>query len=216
MYVIEFLSILISLSILNSIINPPLFQREASMAAKQNGWPVPIIILTRSFQHFTVYSLLWTLASLYTLEPNIMFIGLSLSWLVFIAYHGINFIDPMHLAYHPEELVKLVVGCKPPLSVHIIPWTGLHFQHTIFPFYLFYKSIEHNTFGRLSPYIHIYCHAALLFYVVWHLFCWNVQGIPAYPFLIRLREMKYEVLFYILGFSIMTVKNSFLTSGMQQ
>jgi hypothetical protein len=55
-----------------------------------------------------------------------------------------------------------------------------------------------------------------LFYVVWHLFCWNVQGIPAYPFLIRLREMKYEILFYILGFSVMTVKNSLLTSGMQQ
>ncbi len=73
-------------------------------------------------------------------------------------------------------------------------------------------SIKYDIYTKLSPHIHLYSHTALLFYIIWHLFCWNVQGLPAYPFLIELRIIKYEILFYILGFFIMSIKNSCLLS----
>lgn len=209
-YMIEFLAILILIPILISIFNPPSFQRDAMILSKQKGWKMPIILLTRSFQHFTVYSLLWTFVSLYTLEPDIIFIGMTISWSVFTAYHGINWINPIHLSYHPEELVKIVTYWKPPMSFHIIPWLGLQFQHTVFPFYLLFLSIKHEIYTKLSPWIHTHCFLALLVYIMWHLFCWTVQGMPAYPFLMRLRHNGYEIIFYGIGFIFIFLVNKFL------
>ncbi len=203
-----FISFLIP--IVNTIVNPSPFQKEATDNAKQRGWNKYIILVTRACPYLTLYTQFWILVALYFLTPTTMFIGQSLSWFVFILYHGINYIDPMHLAYHPEELVKEVVSWTPPKNKNIVIWFGLHLQHTIFPFYLHYLTNKYNIDYCKNIYAILCSFAAISIYVVWHLFCWYVQGIPAYPFLTKLRLFTHELLFYCAGTVLMVVVNCIL------
>jgi hypothetical protein len=197
----NFLSIVLIIPMINSIVRPQPFQLNAD----KNKWSMPIIILTRSFQHFTLYSQLYVLYALWALEPTSMFIGKTLSWTVFFAYYGINHVNPMYLAYHPEELVKQVTAYKPPCSRLLIGWIGLHIQHMLFPFYLQYISVKYGINTEMSLSVFINNYIVILIYILWHLICWHVQEIPAYPFLINLRTYEYEILFYNFGILVITL-----------
>ena len=39
----------------------------------------------------------------------------------------------------------------------------------------------------------------MIVYTLWHLYCWKIQGIPAYPFLKEFRNQSFEVPFYVAG-----------------
>lgn len=193
-------------------VNPFPFQIKATEDAKKRGWNTLVILVTRACPYLTLYTQFWILVAMYNLTPLTMFIGQSMTWCVFLLYHGFNLIDPTHLTYHPEEFVREVVSWKPPKNKNIVIWFGLHLQHTVFPFYLHYltSKYEIDYTGNIS---YVMCSFLLmLFYVVWHLFCWYVQGIAAYPFLNYLRNKSQELLFYCLGFHFMVVVNYILTS----
>ncbi len=203
--------------IVNTVVNPFSFQKEASKNAKKRGFNSMIVTITRSCPYLTLYTQFWIIVAMYNLTPVSMFIGQSLSWCVFILYHGINFIDPMHLAYHPEEFVKEVVSWKPPINTqtsfkNIVVWFGLHLQHTIFPFYLHYLTYVYNIDYTKNIYAVFCTFNIMIFYTIWHMFCWYVQGIPAYPFLTKLRLMSHEITFYFVGFVLMTIINCILAS----
>jgi len=195
--------------LVNTSLRPLTFQIKASSYAKENGWPVVVIVLTRALPFLTLYTQFWILIAMYYLNSSTMFIAQTLSISVFLLYHGINLLDPMYLAWHPKELVYEVVRLIPPWKnpFHLIIWVGLHLQHTIFPFYLFFLANKHDL-NKLFRWVYLVLSSILLIiYILWHLFCWHVQGIPAYPFLVKLRAMEYEVLFYILGIGIFLVIN---------
>ena len=124
--------------IINTIYNPHDFQLEALMDAKSREQSDLIITITRAFQFLTTYTQLFTLIALYTYSPNHMFIAQLLTIYVFIIYHGINYICPFYLTYHNEKIVKEVITWIPPYNENIVIWFGLHWQHTIAPFYLYY------------------------------------------------------------------------------
>ena len=191
------LLLITTLPIVNCIVNPQRFQIQAAIDAKSRGWSTLSIWVTRAFQYFTLYAQIWTLIAICTEVPTTIHLAHSLSWLVFVAYHGINLVDAEHLSYHPPELTRIVTGWKPPMSILIIPFIGLHLQHTIFPFYL-YSIHQPASWGDL-----FLAHKALFLYIRWHLVCWEVQGIPAYPFLSRLRRDGWETSFYVLGFGLL-------------
>jgi len=217
-FLITYVSFLIP--IVNTIVNPFYFQKVATLHAKEQGWNILIILTTRAGLYLTVYTQFWILIALIYMTPVTMFIGQSLSWIVFYLYHGINFINPMNLTYHPREFVEQVVSWKPPLKTpfrstnlfNLIVWIGLHLQHTIFPFYLHYLTYKYNIDYSNNLYAVFYSFIVMGVYVIWHLFCWHVQGIPAYPFLTHLRQKNLEKLWYLVGFHFVIIVNTILAS----
>lgn len=208
--VITFVSFLIP--IVNTVINPHPFQIEATIHAKAKGWNDRIILITRSCCYLTLYTQFWTMIAMYKLTPTTMFIAQSLSCFVFCLYHGINYLDTKHLSYHSQELVKEVVSLKPPKNEKAFIWFGLHWQHTIFPFYLTYLSYKHSINYQSNVAMMIYSFLVMGLYVVWHLFCWHVQGIAAYPFLNKLRTTSHELSFYYVSFILTIIINSMIAS----
>jgi hypothetical protein len=209
-FIITIVSFLIP--IVNTVINPYPFQKQATDNARQRGWNEYMIIITRSCPYLTLYTQFWIILAMYNMTPITMFIAQSLSWFVFCVYHGINYIDTKHLAYHPEEFVKEVVSWKPPKGPLVVVWFGLHWQHTIFPFYLHYLTYKHEIDYSNNIYAVLCSFGVMAFYLVWHLFCWKVQGIAAYPFLNSLRRMSNEILFYCVSFVVITVVNCVVAS----
>lgn len=193
-------------------IKPFPFQIKTTEDAKRRGWNSFAILVTRVCPYLTLYTQFWTLVAMYNMEPITMFIAQSMTWTVFLLYHGINIIDPVCLTYHPREFVKEVVSWKPPMSKNIVIWFGLHLQHTIFPFYLHYLTYKYdvNYYNSLYPVIANILVMGL--YVIWHLFCWQVQGIAAYPFLNEFRDHSCEIGFYCFGFIIIVLINCILAS----
>ncbi len=199
--------------IIFTTINPFPFQKETAEDAKKRGWNSYIILITRACSFLTLYTQFWIIIAMLYLTPTTMFIGQSLSWIVFSLYHGMNYIDPMLLAYHPEEFVREVIRWTPPTKKrYTIIWAGLHLQHTVFPFYLHYLTFKHEIDYKNNLFAVVSSFNVVLFYVAWHLCCWHVQGIPSYPFLKKLRIDKYELLFYCGGFIYMVVINCILAS----
>jgi hypothetical protein len=186
-------------------IRPEQFQIKSNENAEKRGWSKPIILLTAGIPYLTLYTQIWILIALWYLTPRTMYIAQSLSSSVFILYHSINFIGPMHLTYHSEDLIKKIVRWTPPFSMYIIPWFGLHVQHTFFPFYLYYISIKYKINYDLKYTLDTFIIMGI--YILWHLFCWHVHDMPAYPFFIKLRKNGYEIPFYITGFSAMALIN---------
>lgn len=185
---------------------PTPIQQQATLDAKRRKWGFIQIYITRALGFLTLFTQFIVCLFLYDVT-NIMLlvIAQTFSTSVFILYHGINSINPLHLAYHPEELVRAVVTWRPPLSKYFPIWIGLHYQHTFFPFYL--KYYQHSNNINFDHHVDIIdalflCCMLLLFYITWHFHCWKVQGYPAYPFLKHLREEGIESIFYSVGFAM--------------
>ena len=193
--------------IILTTVRPHPFQIKATISAKRQGYSMPLILITRALPYLTIYTQFWILLALYKLEPITMSIAKTLSWSVFFLYHGINYVDPMYLAYHSKELVREVVRWTPPFSRYIVIWFGLHLQHTIFPFYLHYLAKIHSISSEKFLINTTNSMSIMILYLAWHLFCWDVQGIPAYPFLSMLRSTGYEISFYFIGFMFMLLIN---------
>jgi hypothetical protein len=185
------------ITVANCIANPHSAQIKAELDARKREWSYFAIYTTRSLPYLTLYAQILTLFALFWSTPSTIHFGHSLSSVVFIAYHGINSINPSHLSYHPLEITRIVTAWKPPCSMLVVPWIGLHLQHSVFPFYLHWIQ-ERVTLLDLAC-----AHVLLLIYIFWHLFCWHVQGIPAYPFLAHLRTTGWETVFYATGFVIL-------------
>jgi hypothetical protein len=209
-FAVTFISFLIP--IVNTVVNPFPFQKEAAIDAVDRGWSDTLILVTRSCPYLTLYTQFWIIVALYYMTPTTMFIAQTLSWFVFCVYHGINYIDKKHLAYHSEEFVKKVVSWKPPKWPLVIVWFGLHWQHTIFPFYLHYLTYKYDIDYTNSFYAVMCSFGVMAFYLVWHTFCWKVQGIAAYPFLNRLRQISHEISFYCAAFTLVVVVNCIVAS----
>ncbi len=198
--------------IINSIYNPHDFQLEALIDARSREQSDLIITITRTFQYLTLYTQFFTLIALYTYAPNHMFIAQFLTIYVFIVYHGINYICPFYLTYHNEKIVNEVISWIPPYNENIILWFGLHLQHTIGPFYIYYLSYKYDITYENNIVGFFYTFLALLFYILWNLFCWNVQGKATYPFLNDLREFSLETAFYSLMFVLFLFIGCIMTS----
>lgn len=192
-------------------INPFPFQKIAAQDAKRRGWGDTIIRVTRSCEFLTLYSQFWTIVAMYYLTPTTMFIAQSLSWSVFIVYHSMNYISPALLSYHPREFVQEVVRWTPPRQTKYFGiWLGLHLQHTVSPLYLHYLTQKHNIDYTNNLFAFVSAFNAVLFYIGWHLFCWHVQGIPAYPFLTEQRINMVEHNLYCVGLSCVVALNCVL------
>lgn len=183
------------------------FQLQSSENAIRRGWNKGIVVLTRMFPYLTLYTQMWTIIAMYNLTPATMYIAQTMSWFVFFLYHGFNYMGPDHLAYHPEEFVNEVVRWKPPMNSKIFVWFGLHWQHTIFPFYLHYLTNKYNIEYRYDYTMILYNFASITVYIIWHSFCWYVHEVAAYPFLNILRETSNELAFYLFGFSVNIIIN---------
>lgn len=183
--------------IIGTIVKPHEYQVNAGKDARDRGWSPTLIIFTRSFCFLTLYTQFLIILALIYKTPRLLFIAHSFSIYVFLLYHGMNAYDKMLLPYHPRERVEEVVRCLPPLNKNIVIWFGLHLQHSFYPVYLYYLKgdVEYNAEDF------IYNIFLMVIYILWHLFCWKVQNIPAYPFLIRLRAAELELEFYILSLS---------------
>jgi len=191
--------------------NPFPFQVEAAKNAKIRGWNNFTILITRTCPYLTLYSQIWTILAIYSLNPTIMFVAQSMTIIVFCLYHGINLIDPTNLTYHPVEFVKEVISWKPPNNWNIIIWAGLHVQHTVFPFYLYYLTIKYEINYTNDIRIVLTSYLAMIVYIIWHTFCWIVQGIPAYPFMTKLKRAGHDVIFYIVGLNFMIIVNCIIS-----
>lgn len=210
-YILNLLIITLIVPIINAMINPQPFQKSAHKCAKSRGHNKIVIIITRACQHLTLYSQFWTIIALYYKTPLTMFIAQTMSILVFFLYHGFNYFDKKYLAYHPIELVEQVVSLTPPMNRYIIVWMGLHFQHSIFPFYIYYISRNYDLV-HYEPYMLFYSFATMTAYILFSIYCWKVQGIAPYPFLNDLNKHSSEVLFYCLGFIVFMTINCVVCS----
>jgi hypothetical protein len=201
-----------------AITRPLPFQIDASNYAEKNGWNKYIILIVRSCPYLTTYSQFWFLVAIYDRGPTAIFVGLSFAWGILILYHSINFINPMHLSYHPEEIVLKVTGLKPPNDKLVVIWCGLHLQHTFPVMYLHYLAYSRDINYQHNYSAFFVSMLLVAFYIVWHLFCWRVQGIPAYPFLKHFRQENMlnprhaEIIFYYAGFLAVIVLNCVLGS----
>jgi hypothetical protein len=192
--------VIVSIPVINTIFNPLPFQQNATIDARKRGWNESIIKTTRALPFLTLFAQVWFLLAIYTLDSDIMFVTQAISWVVFVLYHGMNFIDPVHLAYHPKEMIDKVIKLIPPIHpFYFIIWCGLHYQHTLPPFYLYYLACEHDVIYNNNKNGVYYTMFAMSIYCSWHMFCWKVQGIPAYPFLKELRKQSQEMVFYTFG-----------------
>lgn len=164
------------------------FQRQSANYARLSEWNEVIIEITK-LSHLTLYTQCWITLALYYMTPILLFIAKSLSIGVFIMYHTFVMIDPMSLSYHSTELTKDVTGLIPGKNVGV--WAVLQLQHSVFPFYLF---LTYPNIGGIWAVFATF--VVVAFYIGWSLFCWHVHGIPAYPFLAKLRNDGNEVRFY--------------------
>lgn len=192
--------------IINAVVNPQPFQKDAHKCAKSRGHDKGVIILTRACQHLTLYSQFWTIIALYYKTPLTMFVAQTMSILVFFLYHGFNYFDSKHLAYHPKELVEQVINIFPPMNKYIVVWMGLHFQHSVFPFYIYYISRKYDL-NNYEPHMLFYSFTVMTAYILFFNYCWKVQGIAAYPFLNELNKHSSEFLFYCSGFIVFMIIN---------
>lgn len=187
------------LPLIVTTIKPIPHQIESTKHARNNNWSLPVILVTRALPYLTLYTQFWNLLAWYHKAPILIDISLSLSIAVFLLYHGINLLNPMHLSYHPEELVRKVVSWRPPMSKEVGLWLGLQIQHSFSPFYNFYliytNEITNAHVGL--PVRSLCCTLVLFIYVIWLLICWKINDIPPYPFLKELREKDLEKLFYV-------------------
>lgn len=198
-----------------AVVNPFPFQKLATADALNRDWNMSAIIITRCIPYLTMYSQCLTLVALYYKTPITMLVAQSTSWFVFVLYHGLNYMDPMNLAYHPKELVNQVIRWTPPSEKtfkNVVTWLGLHFQHTVFPFYLHYvthkyKIVYRNNYDALG-----YNSLFIVTYMFWFLICWKVQGVAAYPIMNRLREHDAEFTFYLMCFGLSSTISSVLIS----
>ena len=179
---------------LNAIFRPQPFQQNAHACAKKRGHSRPLILISRSLCHLTQFGQWWIIAALFTKNNDVFFVAQAISWIIFCLYHGMNLWNPQLLAYHEKNLVDQVVRWSPPSHpFHVLIWFGLHYQHTLPPLYMHYFAYTNvityseNTRGAL------YTVVAMIVYTLWHLYCWKIQGIPAYPFLKEFRNQSFEV-----------------------
>ncbi len=177
-------------------ISPEPHQLECEVHALKCGWPIWIIRLTNSTQFFTLYSQLWLVVALFTNHRETAVIAMVLETTVCILYYVLLYMNAQWLSYHPPHIMQKVTAWFPPIDSHCIVWVGLHIQHLICPLHLWLVGgIEHR------PEDVCLSVAAVLVYVGWNTFCWNVQGRPAYP-IQQLAAEKHiygpAALFYIL------------------
>lgn len=213
--VITVTAIQIIIPVIYSVTNPFTFQQIATINAAGRGWNKYAIIITRCIPYLTMYSQFLTIVALYNLTPNTMLVAQSMSWFVFLLYHGLNYMDPSNLAYHPKELVEQVVRWSPPSKKtfkNVVTWLGLHFQHTVFPFYLHHVTNKYKINYRKNEEALFYYSLSMVLYLGWFLVCWKVQGIAAYPIMNRLRDHDAEFTFYLLCFGIGSIISSVLIS----
>jgi hypothetical protein len=207
------LFIVTSVSLLVPIVFTTLFptpkQKEGALHAELSGWSQVSTLVTRALPYLTLYTQFLVWMFLYEMtNATLLLIAQTFTSSVFILYHGINLIDPLHLAWHPIELVREVVSWRPPFSRNIVIWVGLHSQHTFFPFYLKYHQYKEKIVfsDHVGVFKGLQLMLLLLFvWIIWHLHCWQVQGYPAYPFLSKLRKESLEATFYVSGSCVFCV-----------
>lgn len=205
MVLLEITAVALIIPIVNTVIRPTPPQIACAESAISRGWGKVPILVTRALPYLTLYTQAIILVSLYfPAHPLPLLVAQTFSWSVFFLYHGMNMVNPMLLANHSEELVRKVIRLFPPLHpLFAAVWTGLHFQHSLFPFYLKYHQwSEGIVFGN-----HLVLEDGLvvsvmfaLAYLCWHEACYHVQGQPAYPFIAILRERGLEMAFDLVGF----------------
>ncbi len=186
----SFLAITI-ISYLGAIVLPIIKPHSFQQLAGVEGYPYPIIVLTRSTQYFTLFAQFWLIVALISENPVAQLVAQSTGTAVFILYHGFTSVDPMSLSYHDEGMVREATRLfPPPMNRYIVGWFGLHFQHTVCPLMAWYLHgwYTWDNANRAS--------LLGLVFLPWSLFCWKVQGIPAYPFMKRLDDTMIDT-FYI-------------------
>lgn len=152
--------------------------READ--ALKRGYSLTIIRLTRSTQYFTLFGQL-----LYAF--GVPSVAVAVEFFVFLLYHGmIHGIGVETLSYEDVFQARESTGFYPPKSLLILPWIGLHLQHTICPIMAWMDFPFLWADAGL-----VVC--AIATYTVWMLYCWRVQGVPPYPFLsVLLDKVAYK------------------------
>ena len=184
---------------INAIYRPKLSQIRALNYGLKNGWSKPFLIFIRVTQHFTIFSQLLLIISLFTGLNEIVCSAQILETLVLILYHTM-IQRPTLLAYHEEfeyNILDIVTSYKIPNPRQrfklFILWTMLQIQHTMGPLHLFLFKRHKHIETYISPATYL-----LAFYGLWSFFCWYVQGHPVYPFQKTLRRagFLYEILFY--------------------
>lgn len=168
------------LSVFKTVINPTVYQDLCTLNALKNGYPMPIIILTRATQFYTLFSQLGLIVGLYFEHREFVCTALVLQTNMFLLYHVFMYIDPSLLSYEDRDLLENVVYIhKIPRDKNIILWTCLQLQHTYCPIYAWYYVITNNIYHNITDiYLSI---SMIVFYSVWNYLCWTVQGLPAYP-----------------------------------
>jgi len=180
-------------AVLNSLVNPHPFQTAATTYARHHGWSMPMILLTRASCYLTLWTQALVLLALQRESTETWFVAETATWVVFSLYHVINYLDVSLLSHHDLALTQAVVRWLPPTTGlrHLVIWAGLHLQHTVLPFYM----ATHRP-GAYQPRLLVSGYITMCAYILWHTFCWGVQGVPAYPLLHILRARDLEFHFY--------------------
>ena len=134
-------------------------------------------------QYLTLYAQGLLCLSFYW-PDTFTFAAKAIGLLVFVLYHGFALFDPTLLSYDSPDIVRKATAYLPPIRTPLllIPWFGLHFQHTLCP--LWYVFIQPTSIAPDANQVR----GLLVLYMCWNELCWTVLGVPAYPVQRLLRD----------------------------